>query len=254
MVVNLITNARDAMPDGGSLKVRLRVLDVMDISALKGLERGRYAEISVSDSGEGMSEEQIRQAFDPFYSTKPVGAGTGLGLATVRSVAEQCGGGAFIDSAIGHGTSVRVLLPLTTEQPVEHPETKSAPTSLEGNETILVVEDEEGIRKLVAKSLRDLGYHVITACDGAEALEVAIEGDARLDLVISDVVMPRLSGPKFIQQLRRTRPDVKAILMSGYAQQDALVGDRLGEGATILEKPFLPSVLLNLVRKVLDHG
>jgi CheY-like chemotaxis protein len=253
MVVNLVTNARDAMPDGGRLRVGLEARFELESTLWDGLPEDHYALITVDDSGEGMGPEQIDHAFEPFFTTKRPDAGTGLGLATVRSIADQCGGGAFIESTPGRGTSVKVLLPLCSEEPAEKKSSKSSAPSLEGDELILVVEDEDAIRDLIENILRRQGYRVLTASDGAEALELANNEKATIDLVISDAVMPRLSGPKFVEQLRKTRPDVRVMFISGYAHEGSLMGEALESNAEILEKPFSPTVLLSLLRRLLDR-
>ncbi|MBW2444461.1 MAG: response regulator [Deltaproteobacteria bacterium] len=253
LVINLCVNARDAMPGGGHLEVVLERCLHAESSELPGLAAGEYAVIRVGDSGEGMSQEEIDRAFEPFFTTKTPGAGSGLGLATVHAIAEQCGGGALIQSSIGQGTSVQVHLPVIAAKPV----TLAAPAvpsiSLRGHETILVAEDEEAIRNLVESMLSQRGYRVITAADGAEALDLIGQNVGEIDLVITDVVMPRLSGPEMVRRLQIDHPGTKVIFMSGYATQGSLaaIGD---ERAEILEKPFAPRVLLTTVRKVLDHG
>ena len=200
-----------------------------------------------------MSQEEIDRAFDPFFTTKPPGAGSGLGLATVHAIADQCGGGAFIESAKGEGTSIRVYLPLTSAQPLSLAPRERSPTSLRGSETILVTEDEDAIRNLIDDVLSEHGYRILTAADGAEALDLVRQHDGEIDLVITDVVMPRLSGPEMVQRLQVDRPGTKVIFMSGYAKQGSLAALE-DEEAEILEKPFSPQVILTRVRKVLDRG
>ncbi len=253
LVINLCANARDAMPAGGKLEVALERYRHADSSALPGLAAGDYAVVRVSDTGEGMTQEQIDRAFDPFYTTKPPGAGSGLGLATVHAIAEQSDGAAFIESAKGRGTSVRVYLPVSSQAPLRlFAAPKRASKSLCGSETILVAEDERAIRNLLETVLTGKGYRVMTAADGVEALDLARESEHRIDLVITDVVMPRLSGPELVQRLRAERPRVKVIFMSGYAKQGSLAAIE-HENAEILEKPFSPQVILELVRKLLDR-
>lgn len=251
MVVNLVTNARDAMPDGGRLRISLESHYEMESSSQGGLPEGHYALIVISDSGEGMDPEQIDQAFEPFYTTRQ--AGTGLGLATVRSIADQCGGRSLIESTPGQGTSVKVLLPLSSEKPAEKQDRKQPARSLEGNELILLAEDEDAIRELIKNTLLQRGYRVLAASDGAEALLLAEMEQASIDLVVTDVVMPRLSGPRLVEQLRKSRPNVKVIFMSGYAQEGSLMGEAIERNAEILEKPFSPEALLLLMRRTLDQ-
>jgi len=252
LVINLSANARDAMPEGGKLEVALERYQHAVSSGLPGLVAGDYAVVRVSDTGEGMTREQIDRAFDPFYTTKPPGAGSGLGLATVHAIAEQCGGAAFIESALGEGTSVRVYLPLSSAAPLRLAAPQRASTSLRGSETVLVAEDEEAIRKLIEIVLSRQGYRVLTAADGVEALELVRRSDRAIDLVITDVVMPHLSGPEMVERLRAERHDAKVIFMSGYAKQGSLAAIEHAK-AEILEKPFSPQIILERVRELLDR-
>jgi len=253
LVINLCANARDAMPAGGKLDVVLERRQYTKSSAPPGLKPGEYAVIRVSDTGEGMTPQEIDRAFDPFYTTKPPGAGSGLGLATVQAIADQCGGAAVIESAKGQGTSVRVHLPLTTAQPLSLAAPERHAGSLRGSETILVAEDEEAIRHLIQNVLSDRGYRVITASNGVEALDLVRTQAATIDLVISDVVMPQLSGPEMVQRLQAEHRAMKVIFMSGYSKQGSLkaIDD---EKVEILEKPFSPQTLLTTVRRVLDRS
>jgi signal transduction histidine kinase len=253
LVINLSVNARDAMPGGGSLVVALSRCRHEQSSRLPRLPSGEYALIRVSDTGKGMEQEQLERAFDPFFTTKAPGSGSGLGLATVHAIAEQCGGGACIESTPGHGTSVQVLLPLSAARPAGRVARAKPSPSLDGDETILLVEDEAAIRKLIQTVLRQRGYHIISARDGAEAAELAREPETKIDLVITDVVMPRLSGIELAKQLRAARPGLKMIFMSGYAQEGSFAKTPMGENAEILEKPFSPTLLLGVVRRLLDQ-
>jgi signal transduction histidine kinase len=210
LVVNLAANARDAMPSGGGLRVELSRQEHEKSGAFPRLESGRYAAIRVIDSGDGMDQEQLDHAFDPFYTTKPLGSGSGLGLATVHAIAEQSGGGAFIESTLGEGTTVSVLLPLCSAEPV-------------------------------------------TAEPRSEAVEIARSYDPKIDLVITDIVMPRLSGPDFVKQLLEIRPGTKVIFMSGYAQDWSVTEPMAGEDVEILDKPFSPEELLSASRTLLDR-
>ncbi len=254
MIVNLVTNARDAMTDGGRLEVRLESLGTLGVGSRNGVHEGGCASITVSDSGQGMNPEQIEQAFEPFYTTKQPGAGTGLGLATVRSIADQCGGSVSIESAPQQGTSITFTIPLSPDIPAQETHADSSAPSPGGNELVLVVEDEAAIRRLIENALLQNGYRVLTASDGSEALELASKEKARIDLIISDVVMPHLSGPKFVEQLRDSRPDVAVIFISGYAHEGSLMGNALESNADVLEKPFSSAVLLSLIRRVLASG
>jgi signal transduction histidine kinase len=253
LVINLSVNARDAMPSGGNLVVALSHCRYEQSSRLPRVPSGKYALIRVSDTGKGMEQEQLERAFDPFFTTKAPGSGSGLGLSTVHAIAEQCGGGASIESAPGRGTSVQILLPLSAARPASRVARAKPSPSLDGGETILLVEDEAAIRKLIETVLRQRGYQIISACDGAEALDLARGPETVIDLVITDVVMPRLSGIELAKQLRATHPGLKMIFMSGYAQEGSFAKTPMGEDAEILEKPFSPTLLLEVVRRLLDQ-
>jgi two-component system cell cycle sensor histidine kinase/response regulator CckA len=254
LVINLAANARDALPSGGKLRVELSRHEHEKSGVLPRLEPGSYAAIRVSDTGDGMTREQLDRAFDPFYTTKPPGSGSGLGLATVHSVAEQCGGGAYIESQLGRGTTVSVLLPLCSAEPVSTEPGPNASESLAGSETILIAEDEAAIRELMGDALEQSGYRVLRAADGAEALEIARSYDSNIDLIITDVVMPRLSGPDFVKQLPETRAGTKVIFMSGYAQDGSVTGAIADENTEVIEKPFAPDALLSTARRLLDRS
>jgi len=252
VVVNLVANARDAMPDGGRLEVALEHTH-LGTDAVPRLSEGDYAMIRVSDTGEGMTDDQIEHAFDPFFTTKPPGAGSGLGLATVHGIADQCGGRALIESALGAGTIMRVYLPLTADAPVRRQIPKQGPPVLTGSETIIVAEDEEAIRSLIAEMLEQSGYRVITASDGEAAVAVARATGGPIDLILTDVVMPRLSGPETVRRLREYRPDMKVIFMSGYSDATSLRAMVTNTEAEILAKPFTRQMMLSAIRKALDQ-
>jgi CheY-like chemotaxis protein len=207
--------------------------------------------LTVTDSGAGMSREQVDRAFDPFFTTKPLGKGTGLGLATVHAVAEQSGGHARIESELGRGTTVEVLLPLSDRAAVEHEPTPLPTRSRGGGETILLVEDEEGIRELFERSLQAIGYTVLTANDGQEALERVEQWEGEIDLLITDMVMPRVSGPELVRRLSRTSPGIMVVYMSGYSPERDL-GPVPEDRMAVLKKPFSPKLLHAKVRELLD--
>ncbi|MDJ0975525.1 MAG: ATP-binding protein [Planctomycetota bacterium] len=252
LVVNLAVNARDAMPEGGRLVVSLSERDHMPAGALRHLPEGAYAVIRVADTGEGMHPDQIARAFDPFFTTKDAGAGTGLGLATVLSVAEQSGGTAWIESRPGEGTAVEVLIPITATAPSPHVPQPIAVGSLDGHETVLVAEDESTIRELMRRILESRGYSVLLAADGIEAVRLAREADHPIHLLVTDVVMPRLSGIHVATQVRAIQPGVRTLFISGYAREGSFASLPADDDAEILEKPFSPTALLCAMRRVLD--
>lgn len=249
--VNLVTNARDATDPGGKISI---CCDQLDTDAAESgvpafVRKGNYGRLRVTDTGTGMSKEVKEQAFDPFFTTKPSGIGTGLGLSTVFGIAKQAGGYVWIDSEEGEGTTVAVLLPLSTAavEPVPEPVSVVEETDLRGA-SILVVEDEEAVRNFMARVLRRSGAEVIDVASPAQALEFIGDASFRIDLLISDVMMPGMNGPALVALAQRARPGLKALLASGYtADEEKLRG--VGSRAELLEKPFRPS---DLIARVLE--
>jgi CheY-like chemotaxis protein len=246
VILNLCTNARDAMPSGGDLRIELSTVNVTASS----LEPGEYALLQVSDHGKGMDSSQVRRAFDPFFTTKPIGEGTGFGLSTVYRIATECGGTATIESEPGAGTSVCVHFPITEMAPVND-KTPDAVNDCNGDETILLVENESSIASLLHKDLRRRGYNVILASNGLEALDIVKQrGISQLDLIVSDVIMPKMTGPAFVGRLLEQGHHPKVLFMSGYTDEAlAILG---GESLNLLSKPFTPDQLALRVRKALD--
>ena len=245
VVANLAVNARDAMPDGG----RLRLSTTPDAATGRAEPMVR---IRVEDDGVGMDEFTVQHVFEPFFTTKEKGKGTGLGLSTVYGIVQQSGGFLEVHSQPGRGTRLDVLLPrVSGESPAVPPEATSDATQLAGTERVLVVEDEDALRQLVAGALRRHGYEVFVARDGAEALAVADRLD-HLDLLVSDIDMPNVAGPNLAAALRAQRPDAKVLFMSGYADAPRLSGLDLDDSTQYLPKVFTPDQLLRRVREVLD--
>ncbi len=262
VLMNLVLNAADAMPDGGRVEVQVgtTTLTQPDPNDVEPLAPGAYGVILVGDYGVGMDDETRRRAFDPFFTTKPRGKGTGLGLSTAYGIVRQHRGSIQVESTVGKGTRVRVLLPLAEVVPHLLDSAPPIPdvliaTSLpaeEGARTVLVVEDEGSVRELVRVTLTRAGFRVLAARDGDEALTRAAAHDARIDLLLSDVVMPGLSGPELARRLKQARPSARVLFMSGYAadvvaDEGALLGD-----ADLLAKPFTPDELVRRVREALD--
>ncbi|MEO1065869.1 MAG: ATP-binding protein [Pseudomonadota bacterium] len=256
VIINLSVNARDAMPDGGDLTITTSNLMEADCdpAEMKGLVPADYVMIEVTDTGTGMSPEIMAKIFEPFFSTKDVGKGTGLGLATVYGIMKQTGGYIYPISEVGVGTTFRLLLP--RHIPVEEDVKEAAPVEvardLSGSAKILLVEDEEAVRAFSARALQARGHTVHEAASGVEALEVMEEVGGEIDLVVSDVVMPEMDGPTLLGKLRETRPDLKIIFVSGYTG-DAFE-EHLPEGETFefLPKPFSLKQLATKVKEVLD--
>lgn len=253
LVVNLAVNARDAMPDGGTLDISVGRHRISSREPLAQLPPGDYVILRVTDSGVGMTQEQVDHAFDPFYTTKAMGKGTGLGLATVHAIAEQSGGHASIESATNRGTSVSVLLPLSDHAPDRAARGMRQECTPGGEETILLVEDERNIRDLFESALTDGGYRVLGAQDGQDALDQLAQWGGPIDLLVTDVVMPRMSGPALVRHLSDTMPELKVIYMSGYSEVRDLSVTSSDREVVVLQKPFTPGALLAEVRDALDQ-
>jgi two-component system cell cycle sensor histidine kinase/response regulator CckA len=245
VIVNLAVNARDAMQNGGKLTIRTANIDDVETRALAipELAPGDYVLVEVRDTGTGMSEEVKRKIFEPFFSTKEVGRGTGLGLSTVYGIVKQTGGAIFADSVEGSGTVMRLYLPRYVETVSEvqaRVERKPAekPKDLTGRGTVLLVEDEDAVRSFAARALGQRGYHVLVATTGVEALEVFQSHQGEVDLVVSDVVMPEMDGPTLFEKLRAQRPDLKVIFISGYAEDAFRRHLAENEDFMFLQKPF----------------
>jgi PAS domain S-box-containing protein len=255
ILVNLAVNARDAMPGGGRLVIETAnvTVDESYASARPELEPGRYVRLRVSDDGSGMDQATLERAFEPFYTTKPNGEGTGLGLATIYGIVTQSGGRIRLYSEPGFGTTVTVMLPATTAQaPVQR--TAEEPEASGHGEVILVVEDEDGIREVARRVLERGGYEVMTASSGAEALEL-VRRDGPIDLVITDVIMPQMMGHELAAEIVALRPSARIMYMSGYAQPLVGSGQGLPAEVTLIEKPFTERSLLLKVQEALpDHA
>ncbi|MFT3837048.1 MAG: ATP-binding protein [Myxococcaceae bacterium] len=250
VVLNLSVNARDAMPNGGHLSIELTEIELdADFVALHlGTRTGRHLQLSVSDTGSGMTKEVQERIFEPFFSTKG-DKGTGLGLSTVFGIVKQSGGSIWVYSELGKGSTFKVYLPVTEAELAERP---VAAVAAGGNETVLLVEDEPGVRKLVRETLSRAGYTVLESAGPGDALLVSQQFGSTVHLLLTDVVMPRMSGGALAKQLTASRPEMKVLFMSGYTD-DAIVQQGVLEGtAAFIQKPLLPAALLRRVREVLD--
>ena len=254
VVMNLAINARDAMPAGGDLTISTTEVELDEGSArLHGLTApGDYVVLSIADTGMGMSAETRARIFEPFYTTKAIGKGTGLGLATVYGIVHHSDGHVTVYSEPGIGTTFRIYLPKVTDAPTTERVHAGAPHALKGTETILLVEDEAAVRSAAQEALERQGYTVLPAVDAAEALALAEQHKGPLQLVLSDVVMPKTDGPTLVARLKVVRPGLKALLMSGYAGDALSRNDSLGKGVPFIEKPFTVAGLARKVREVLD--
>ncbi|MCB1512590.1 MAG: response regulator, partial [Hyphomicrobiaceae bacterium] len=258
VIMNLVVNARDAMPDGGSVTISLANVPAADIEQMgrREIPREDFVQISVADTGIGMTPDILAKIFDPFFSTKEVGKGTGLGLSTVYGIVKQTGGFIYADSTPGKGTTFNIYLPRHIAAPAEAEKTESAPKpaarDLTGEGTILLVEDEDAVRAFGARALASRGYTVLEAATGAEALEVmASQGDS-VDLIVSDVIMPEMDGPTLINELRKKRPDLRVIFVSGYAEEEFARNLAENEQFDFLPKPFTLKQLAETVKEALE--
>jgi PAS domain S-box-containing protein len=254
VILNLVVNARDAMPDGGRLTIETANVRIAAGCAARSLAArpGSYVRLRVSDSGCGMDAETRRHIFEPFFTTKEEGKGTGLGLATVFGIVKQSNGEIEVHSEPGNGTTFDIYLPQTGDTPGASPEAAPEESAAEGTETILVAEDEESVRQLVCEVLAARGYQVLPARDGAEALALSRDHHGPVHLVLTDVMMPGMSGPTLVDHLRAERSEIRALYMSANAE---VVFARRGESAgdvPFIQKPFSPRVLAAKVREVID--
>ena len=257
VVMNLAVNARDAMPDGGTLRIGLRTGDAPTGEGLPGesLTARRFAILSVADSGAGISPDIIERIFDPFFTTKPVGQGTGLGLSTVFGIVGQLGGTVRVASTVGQGATFDVYIPLSSRERDSGavPVVTVAATSPTGH-TLLLAEDEPGLRRIVNRTLTGAGYELIMAEDGAAALTAARAHQGPIDLLVTDVVMPNLGGLELASALLRERPETRVLFMSGYPQSIGEDGPISLADAVFVAKPFKPADLLAAVRRALADG
>lgn len=250
ILVNLLVNARNAMPDGGTVNVKTENLGLGH--GKQELTEGKYVRLTVADTGTGMDKEVAEQAFDPFFTTRKDDGGTGLGLATVYGIVKEAGGHIEIYSEPGHGTAIKAYLPAVLDEAAEAAvDTRQAVVA--AGQTILLVEDEESVRKLAGRILVEDGYEVLTAKDGQGAMELAAEHDGTIDLLLTDVVMPRLSGPQLAKDLQEIRPQMRTLFMSGYTGEVISRHGIAEEGVALIEKPFDATGLLYAVSNAL-HG
>jgi PAS domain S-box-containing protein len=254
VIMNLAVNARDAMPGGG--KLLIETADVqLDESHVEGLARmapGRYVLLAVSDTGTGMDEATKAHVFEPFFTTKPAGKGTGLGLATVYGIVKQSGGWVWVYSELGHGTTFKIYLPRVNAAADPVAPTATPQPDLTGRETLLLVEDEEAVRKVARTAFEKHGYTVLEAANGGEALRQAETWRGPIHLVVTDVIMPEIGGRELIERLGATRADTRVLFMSGYTDDAIVRHGVLQAGIPFLEKPFTPRALVGAVRRALD--
>jgi CheY-like chemotaxis protein len=252
VIMNLVVNARDAMPTGGTLTIETSnvEVDVEYMASHPPVERGQYVVLTVSDTGCGMDAETKRRLFEPFFTTKEFGKGTGLGLSTSYGIIKQSGGHIWVYSEPGRGTVFKIYLP-RVHGPVDGPSLKQPATHVDGSETVLVVEDDPGVRSALTRMLAGHGYRVLKASDGVEAAALLESHESSIDLLLTDVVMPRSSGPE-VAAIARRRFGSKVLFMSGYTEHAALRSGGIERGQGFIQKPFSPLSLAKKVREVLD--
>jgi len=257
VVVNLAVNARDAMPSGGTLTIKTQNVTREECAAFgeKLLMPADYVMVEVVDQGEGIAPAMIDKIFEPFFTTKDVGKGTGLGLSTVYGIVKQTGGYIFAESKLGEGTTFRIFLPRhlpsAAEETAKVQEAEPRAADLTGRGIVLLVEDEEAVRTFAARALASRGYQVMEAATGVEALSAMEKNGGDVDLVVSDVVMPEMDGPTLLKELRRRRPDMKVIFISGYAEEAFKKNLPEGESFTFLPKPFSLKELVAAVKETM---
>jgi CheY-like chemotaxis protein len=265
LIMNLAVNARDAMPQGGQLVIETRNTEIGEVHPRlrDGVMPGRHVTLIVSDTGVGMDSETQAHMFEPFFTTKEPGKGTGLGLPIVYGVVKQTGGWTHVDSRPGKGTTFEIYLPCAEEDRAEEAESRTAlqvsqvredlAAAPRGTETVLLVEDETGIRELACEFLQRQGYKVLHGMDGNEALRIAEGHEELIHLLVTDMAMPNVGGKELADRLRKVRPQIKVLFMSGYPDHEALGGAEVGVQNAVLQKPFSLDTLAQKVRTLLDQ-
>jgi len=255
VIMNLVVNARDAMPEGGRLVVETRNTDLDASYAVDhvSVKPGRYVMLAVSDTGVGMDRQTVAHIFEPFFTTKESGRGTGLGLSTVYGIVKQSGGYIWVYSEPGKGSTFKVYLPRVEEVSEAASSAQAAPRAQRGTETILVVEDEEAVRELIQTVLKEKGYDVIPSLDPQHAEQIAARFPGEIHLLLTDMVMPGTSGRELAERISARRREIRVLFMSGYTDNVITSGGMLEEGLAFLQKPFSPGALVQKVREVLSQ-
>ena len=249
VLVNLVLNARDAMPSGGTLTIETGERQISGSARGRSVRPGRYVVLAVSDTGSGMDNDTLNHVFEPFFTAQAPGSRAGLGLSIIYGIVKQSGGVVRVSSEPGLGTTVKVFFPRVEgdEQTVA-----DVPASLTGDETILLVEDEDGVRELMWKILTEHGYTVLEARHGRDALTVAAAHEQPIHLLLTDVVMPEMGAGELTEQLLADRPDLKVLYVSGYTNDEVVRRGVKQRDAVFIQKPFSPDDLMRKVREVLD--
>ncbi|HEX2911431.1 MAG TPA: PAS domain S-box protein [Chloroflexia bacterium] len=256
VILNLAVNARDAMPAGGTLALETSnvILDEAYVRRNPEVKAGRYVLLTIRDSGCGMDEKVLSHIFEPFFTTKEVGKGTGLGLSTVYGIIKQSEGHIEVESRPGEGSSFKIYLPeVEVREDLSRAKASPSQNLPHGSETVLLVEDEEGVRKLLTKVLQRYGYKTLVASNGSEALLKCEQTRPKVDLLITDMVMPQMSGPELAQHMAALYPDLKILFMSGYTEQEVFRQVRLDEKRGFVQKPFTTEEVVRKIRSILDQ-
>jgi two-component system, cell cycle sensor histidine kinase and response regulator CckA len=258
VVMNLALNARDAMRGGGRLSIETLDVELPEGYAYRqigiDIPAGPYVMLVVTDTGHGMTPEVKGRLFEPFFTTKPTTQNTGLGLATVYGIVVQSGGYIWVDSEPGRGTAFKICFPRVDAEGEHHPPVERVTGPARGSETILLVEDEQAVRNVATRVLRNQGYFVLAACNGEEALALADKVGGAVDLVLTDVIMPDMGGPELVRRIWQRWASIGVIYMSGYAQDDKIRAEMADRDTSFLQKPFSADSLLITVRQVLDQA
>ena len=256
ILMNLVVNARDAMPRGGDITIRCKnmSIDAAESARHIGATPGPYVMVSVTDTGSGMDRATQERIFEPFFSTKAPGRGTGLGLATVYGIVKQSGGFLTVDSQLGRGTTFRIYFPRVDEPLTKPPTPLPSITSIGGTETVLLVEDDEDLRRATRRILKSRGYTVLEAGNGGEALLLCERFTGEIHLLLTDVVMPQMTARELVSKLGEVRPDMSVVFMSGYADGAAVEEGLVDADANFLNKPFSPQTLLDAIRRAIERA
>jgi CheY-like chemotaxis protein len=254
VIMNLAVNARDAMPNGGRLTIETAAAELDDgyVARHTGAVVGPHVMVAVSDTGHGMDDATQKRLFEPFFTTKEPGKGTGLGLATAYGIVKQSQGSIWVYSEMGRGSTFKIYLPATSDGPSERRPARLASSSLWGTETILVVEDQAEARSVIRETIHRRGYVVIEAANGAEALQISQNHVGPIHALLTDVVMPGMSGRRVAELLQAQRPNLRVIYMSGYTDDAIVHHGVLEAGIAFVQKPFTAIALLQKIREALD--